>query len=133
MADDTPRKRQLRERIEQLEADLRRRKTTTPVPKPRGRPPLGGFKWDGWGADALGEATGCWVDENGERLERWVDVVETRVGMGFGGPRICSVTRGEVKGKECRAAAAAARSAEAAEVRPHTARARTQPRYKPSH
>ena len=70
MADDTPRKRQLRERIEQLEAELRRRKTTPPVPKPRGGPPLGGFQWDGWGADGLGEAAGCWVDENGERLER---------------------------------------------------------------
>ena len=130
MADDTPRKRQLKERIEQLEAELRRRKTTPPVPKPRGRPPLGGFQWDGWGADGLGEAAGCWVDENGERLERWVDVVEKRVAMGFHGPRTIGVTRGEVKGRDCRAAAAAARSAEAAEVRPHTQHA---PARSPAH
>ena len=79
MDDDTPRKRELRDRVEKLEADIRRRKTTAPVPKPRGRPPLGAFGWDGWGADGLCEAAGCWVDENGERLERWVDVVEKRV------------------------------------------------------
>ena len=64
----TPRKRQLRERIHELEAELRRRKTTRPAPQPGGRPPKG-LMWDGWGVDAAGQPNGCFVNTDGEFVE----------------------------------------------------------------
>ena len=67
-AEDTPRKRQLRERIHALEEEVRRRKTTRPAPQPGGRPPKG-LMWDGWGVDAAGEPNGCFVDQDGKVVD----------------------------------------------------------------